>query len=300
MRIGRTGGGKDFSTDTSISHNSQISEKRDLGYRTHLPDSKADRLIPTAQKRHAGLNKSKLDRPGDGISDLSRLSRQPFTKSAENEHEQWRYLPDKHSEQGHFWQTQRFGDLRIIGQLRNSYIACESTEGLLLLDQHAAHERVLYEMLKKRSESLIKEAQRLLVPETIELGFREAGIMEELLDEFQGLGLEIEPFGTNTFLVRAVPAMLTGRPIEPLIREIVEELATEGFNSGIEQSFDVCLKLMACHGSIRARQALDDRQIRRLLQQLDDCDNPSHCPHGRPTWLQWTNRELEKAFNRIV
>ncbi len=138
------------------------------------------------------------------------------------------------------------------------------------------------------------------MPETVELGFREAGILEELLAEFNTLGLEIEPFGTNTFVVRAVPTMLTGREIEPLIREIVETLAADGFNSGLEQSIDTCLKLMACHGSIRARQALDDRQIRKLLQQLDACENPSHCPHGRPTWVQWTSRELEKAFNRII
>jgi DNA mismatch repair protein MutL len=293
-------GGKDFSTGSSNSDNYQVSEKQDRVYHTPPVNSKADRSTSTVQRHHDGQTKSKSDRFDDGISHLSRKPSQPSAKSPDNDHEQWRYVPGKRREQGRFWQPQRFGDLRIIGQLRNSYIACESTEGLLLLDQHAAHERVLYEMLKKRSESLIKEAQRLLVPETIELGFREAGIMEELLNEFKGLGLEIEPFGTNTFLVRSVPAMLTGHEIEPLIREILEELAAEGFNSGLEQPLDVCLKLMACHGSIRARQALDDRQMRRLLQQLDDCDNPSHCPHGRPTWLQWTSRELEKAFNRIV
>jgi DNA mismatch repair protein MutL len=218
----------------------------------------------------------------------------------DDEREPWKYVPGTGGKPQIFGADIRFSDLRIIGQLRNAYIVCETGGGMLLLDQHAAHERVLYEQLKKRSQALKKEAQRLLVPETIELGFREAGILEELLGEFKTLGLEIDPFGTNTFLVRAVPAILTGRAIEPLIREIVEKLAADGFSRGLAPSIDVCLKLMACHGSIRARQALDDRQIRRLLQQLDACDNPSHCPHGRPTWLQWTSREIEKAFSRIV
>ncbi len=205
----------------------------------------------------------------------------------------------RRSESDHVVPEKGFSDLRIIGQFRNTYIVCETAEGLMLLDQHAAHERVLYEQLKKRSAALKKEAQRLLVPETVELGIREAGIMEELLPEFSTLGLEIEPFGAQTFVVRSVPAMLSGRAIEPLIREVVEKLAAQGFGAGLDHAIDLCLQLMACHGSIRARQALDDRQIRHLLRQLDDCDNPSHCPHGRPTWLQWTGRELEKAFSRI-
>ena len=201
-------------------------------------------------------------------------------------------------EQAALWKKTKFGDLRVIGQLHNSYVLCESEGGLVLLDQHAAHERILYERLKRRSDRLKKEAQRLLVPETIELSFHEAGVLERLAAEFDAFGLEIDPFGTNTFVVRSVPAMLAGRDIAPLVREIVETLAAEGFGDGPESSVDESLKLMACHGAIRARQALSDRQIRELLQELDGCENPSHCPHGRPTWLRWSIRELEKSFKR--
>jgi DNA mismatch repair protein MutL len=172
--------------------------------------------------------------------------------------------------------------------------------GLFVIDQHAAHERILYETLRRRSDTHQPPAQRLLVPETVELGYREAGILEGLLEGFVPLGLEIEPFGTNTFVVRAVPALLAGREIQPLIRDIVERLAAEGGGGGPESALDESIKLMACHGAIRARQALDEKQIRGLLAQLDACENPSHCPHGRPTWLKWGVRELEKAFNRIV
>jgi len=201
-------------------------------------------------------------------------------------------------EQAALWKKTEFGGLRVIGQLHNSYVLCESEGGLVLLDQHAAHERILYERLKRRSNRLKKEAQRLLVPETIELGFHEAGVLERLAAEFDAFGLEIDPFGTNTFVVRSVPAMLAGRDIAPLVREIVEAVAAEGFGDGPESSIDESLKLMACHGAIRARQTLSDRQIRELLEELDGCENPSHCPHGRPTWLRWSIRELEKSFKR--
>jgi DNA mismatch repair protein MutL len=201
-------------------------------------------------------------------------------------------------DQAALWKKTEFGDLRVIGQLHNSYVLCESEGGLFLLDQHAAHERILYERLKRRSDRLKKEAQRLLVPETIELSFHEAGVLERLTGDFDAFGLEIDPFGTNTFVVRSVPAMLAGRDIAPLVREIVEMVAAEGFGDGPDASIDESLKLMACHGAIRARQALSDRQIRELLEELDGCENPSHCPHGRPTWLRWSLRELEKSFKR--
>ena len=132
-------------------------------------------------------------------------------------------------EQAALWKKTKFGDLRVIGQLYNSYVLCESEGGLVLLDQHAAHERILYERLKRRSGRLKKEAQRLLVPETIELSFHEAGVLERLAAEFDAFGFEIDPFGTNTFVVRSVPAMLAGRDIAPLVREIVETLAAERF-----------------------------------------------------------------------
>jgi len=212
----------------------------------------------------------------------------------------WNFEPGTRREQTDLWPKKRFADLVVIGQIHNTYIVCQSNDGLILIDQHAAHERIMYEQLKRRSEGLKAQAQKLLVPETVELGFREAGILEKLLSEFEGIGLEIEPFGGNTFVVKAVPELLAGREVKPLIQDIVEELAVEGFSAGPAQSIDECLKLMACHSTIRAHQALEEKQLQGLLSQLDRCENPSHCPHGRPTWIQWTVKELEKKFNRIV
>ena len=205
-----------------------------------------------------------------------------------------------HTSQTAIWQKKRFGDMRIIGQLHNTYIVCEADAGLILIDQHAAHERILFEALSSRAAGTKPAAQRLLVPETIELGFREGGVLEKLLAELAELGLEIEPFGGNTFVVKAVPTLLANREVKPLVLEIVEKIVEIGSGPALSEMLDQCRMVMACHGAIRANQALTEKQIKGLLLQLDDCQNPSHCPHGRPTWLRWELRELEKSFKRIV
>ena len=198
------------------------------------------------------------------------------------------------------WERKRFADLRIIGQLHNTYILCESKDELFLIDQHAAHERIVFEQLKKRSKGLKTAAQRLLIPETIDMGYLEAEMLGSLMPEFEKLGLEIENFGGNTFVVKSVPDILSGRQVKPLIMEIVEKMIKTGFAPGLEKAMDEFLILMACHSAIRANQSLTDVQIKGLLDQLENCENPSHCPHGRPTWIKWTIKVLEKSFGRIV
>ncbi len=208
--------------------------------------------------------------------------------------------PATRNSQTAIWQKKRFGDMRIIGQLHNTYIVCESEEGLILIDQHAAHERILFEMFSARSADRRQAVQRLLMPETIELGFREAGVLAKILPDLKELGLEIEPFGGNTFVVKAVPVLLAEREVKPLIIEIVEKIVEVGSAPGLAEVLDKCRMIMACHGAIRANQALSETQIKGLLSQLDGCRNPSHCPHGRPTWIHWEIRSLEKSFKRIV
>ncbi len=208
--------------------------------------------------------------------------------------------PATRNPQTTIWQKKRFGDMRIIGQLHNTYIVCEADAGLILIDQHAAHERILFERFSDRASDAQKPAQRLLVPETIEIGYREAGALEKLIPDLAELGLDIEPFGGNTFVVKSVPPLLAGSEIKPLIVEIVEKIVQIGSSAGLAKMLAECRMLMACHGAIRANQALSDQQIKGLLAQLDECDNPSHCPHGRPTWIRWDVRTLEKSFKRIV
>jgi DNA mismatch repair protein MutL len=198
------------------------------------------------------------------------------------------------------WDKEGFSSMRVIGQFHNTYIVCESEGGLILIDQHAAHERVLYEQFSARSTGAPKSAQRLLVPETVELGYREAGVLEKMIPELKDIGLDIEPFGGNTFVVKAVPVLLAGREIKPVLIEIVEKITEIGSAPGFAKALDQSRMVMACHGAIRANQALSGAQIKGLLSQLDGCHNPSHCPHGRPTWIHWDMRSLDKSFKRIV
>ncbi len=200
-----------------------------------------------------------------------------------------------------FSERRAFADLTIIGQLHDTYIVCESgQEGMILIDQHAAHERILFEKLKKKAADTGVAVQRLLLPETVDLGFNEARILNELIPDLSTFGLEIEPFGGDTFVVKAVPSLLSGRQITPLITEIVEKAADTGFSPELATVLDRIRQLMACHGAIRANQRLSADQMKGLLRQLDDCENPATCPHGRPTWIQWRLGSIEKAFHRIV
>lgn len=198
------------------------------------------------------------------------------------------------------WSEEAFSSLKVIGQLHDTYIVCESKDGLVLIDQHAAHERVVFESLKAAYRRSAVTTQGLLVPETLDLTHREAAILEALLKDLGEMGLEIEPFGGKTYLIKSVPALLAGKPVRPLVMEIVEKAADIGLASGLGQGVDECLSIMACHGAIRANQKLAVEQMKALLEQLDALEHASHCPHGRPTYIHRSLRQVEKEFKRIV
>jgi len=196
------------------------------------------------------------------------------------------------------WEKRGFAGMRVIGQLRDTYIICEAEDGLVLIDQHAAHERVLYEQLARREESLRQASQALLVPETVDLGHREAQALEALMPHLRELGLEIEPFGGGTVVVKAVPGFLAGREVRLLLEEIAESAMGSEAPSKPQEALDFCRQRAACHGAIRAGQTLTSEQMQTLLRQLDECGNLSHCPHGRPTWIKWETGMIERLFRR--
>jgi len=198
------------------------------------------------------------------------------------------------------FEESRFSNLNIIGQSHNTYILCESGDGVILIDQHAAHERVLYEKLKSRSVQTKISVQHLLIPETFDLNFRESDILEKLIPDLEKSGMNIEAFGGNTFVIKSVPTMLEGKAVAPLIMEIIDKALEIGVASNLDKAMEESLMIMACHGSIRANQKLSHEEIKGLLSQMEQCEDPFHCPHGRPTWVEWTKRDIEKSFKRIV
>ena len=198
------------------------------------------------------------------------------------------------------WEEKPFASLRIIGQLHNTYIVCESEDGLVLIDQHAAHERVVFESLKSSQGSSGTVTQGLLIPERLELSHREASILETLLKDLADMGMEIEPFGGRTYLIRAVPNMLAGKSIKPMVMEIIEKVAEIGLTSELHAAGEACLAIMACHGAIRAHERLSNEEMKALLKQLDTLQNATRCPHGRPIQVHKSLYQIEKEFKRIV
>jgi DNA mismatch repair protein MutL len=203
-------------------------------------------------------------------------------------------------EQTRLWEKGFFSDLRIVGQIHNTYMVCEDSEGCILIDQHAAHERVIFEQIQTRAKDQQVPSQTLLMPEILEPGFREAEILENLIPELAKAGWDLEPFGGGSFAIKAVPSVLAEGEGAPVIREILEKVMELGFATDLESALEESKKIMACHSALRGRQSLTEKHMEKLMEQLDACENPSNCPHGRPTWIRLTRQDLEKRFRRIL
>lgn len=191
-------------------------------------------------------------------------------------------------------------DFTVIGQFHDTYLILEAEECLYLLDQHAAHERILYENLIRSFNSKAQIKQKLLAPVTIQPGPRFAAEMEGKLYLFEGIGFEIEPFGKDTFLVRAIPAIIAERPKispEDLLLDAITQ-TTERGGDGLRLDLHGLAAVLACKGAIKAGEKLSHPEMERLLSDLFKTDEPLLCPHGRPTLAHIDLREIEGWFRR--
>jgi DNA mismatch repair protein MutL len=191
----------------------------------------------------------------------------------------------------------RFADLPVLGQLHDAYILAQAPEGLLLIDQHAAHERVLFESLSQTPEQP-GPRQTLLFPLTVELEPAGLAWVSAHLDELHKAGLELEPFGGSTCLVRAVPACLAHQDLPALVPELIAELAALPRSPEAAQPRRQLHLTLACKAAIKAGQRLSPDQMHHLLVQLDALPVNSHCPHGRPLWRLLTLPEIRQNFRR--
>jgi len=185
--------------------------------------------------------------------------------------------------------------LRLLGQLTGSYIVAEGPEGLYLIDQHAAHERILFEQIQQQSRQQEVEVQGLLEPTTLEVAPGQNEILKTHYENLGEFGFSIEPFGNRTYLVRAVPLLLHNKDWQRTLRELCETLSV-GDRGDWREELGISL---ACHGAIRAGKTLSDDEMRELLRQLEATATPNTCPHGRPTMIRLSSGQLEKEFHRI-
>jgi DNA mismatch repair protein MutL len=192
--------------------------------------------------------------------------------------------------------TFRFQDLHLIGQLQGTYILAQSPAGLVLIDQHAAHERVLYETLKDSADGTPR--QNLLFPRVVEVSPVQADWVGENLEVLAGLGVLLEPFGGASFLVTAVPAWLAQADLAALVLDLVENLAPVKSEISPQAVVEQVRTTMACHGAIRAGQNLADEEMAALMTQLDNISVSSHCPHGRPLWRLIPYADIRQSFRR--
>ncbi|RME50406.1 MAG: hypothetical protein D6790_21255 [Caldilineae bacterium] len=187
--------------------------------------------------------------------------------------------------------------LRVVGQVGATYIVAEGPEGLYLIDQHAAHERIMYEKFMAQRHGSGVARQGLLDPLTLHVGDALAGLVAQHLDELAAVGFEIEPFGGDAFLVRSVPSVLAGQDAARVLEEIVHGLVEE--RDLVGEELEARLVKMVCkRASIKAGQVLSDIEMKELVRQLEACQSPRTCPHGRPTMIQLSSGELERAFKR--
>ena len=187
----------------------------------------------------------------------------------------------------------------VLGQLKETYILCETKEGLLLVDQHAAHERRVFEKLKKSYHSATLECQPFLIPPRVEFSPSESRTIMKKMEELSQLGITLDHFGGGTFVVRSVPNILVDVHWEPLLRELLPLLEEQGPVTG-DQVVERFLALMACHGAIRAGQRLSKEEMISLVERLDEVEVPTNCPHGRPVFKRLSFYEIEKMFRRVI
>jgi DNA mismatch repair protein MutL len=185
-----------------------------------------------------------------------------------------------------------------VAQLHGIYILAQNQQGLVLVDMHAAHERITYERLKESFAGESIKVQPLLVPLSITLNEKETAVAVERVKTFQDIGIELACMGPETIVVRAVPSLLRNANVEQLIRDVISDLIEYGLSGRIQENINAILTTMACHGSIRANRQLTIPEMNTLLRNLEKTDRGGQCGHGRPTWTQLSLQELDKLFMR--
>ncbi|AJE03499.1 DNA mismatch repair endonuclease MutL [Geobacter pickeringii] len=191
-----------------------------------------------------------------------------------------------------------FSSLAVIGQYNASYILCQDGADLVIIDQHAAHERVAFERLKARYRAGGVEGQGLLFPETLELSHREAAVAREYREELDRIGFELEDFGGTTWVVKGVPRVLAGRDCLRILRDTLEELQSIGTSRSVTEVVEELLTRIACHSVVRGEHSLTAGEITALFVQMDATDFSTNCPHGRPVLQRLTLAEVERMFRR--
>jgi DNA mismatch repair protein MutL len=185
-----------------------------------------------------------------------------------------------------------------LAQLAGVYVLAANRAGLVIVDMHAAHERITYERLKASLDAEKLKAQSLLVPVTLEVATHEADLVEELAEDLDSLGFDLSRRGPREIAVRAIPLLLDGAEVEPLVRDLLSDLASNKGVARVEALINELLATMACHAAVRANRRLSVEEMNALLREMERTERSEACNHGRPTWTQVTMADLDRLFLR--
>ncbi len=185
-----------------------------------------------------------------------------------------------------------------LAQLKGIYILAENSKGLVLVDMHAAHERITYERFKQALADNGISSQPLLVPVSVVVSQREADIAEQQQAWFAGLGLEVGRLDRETLVVRSIPVLLQGADAEKLMRDLLSDIVVHGGSERIDNEINDVLATMACHGSVRANRRLTLAEMNALLRDMERTERSDQCNHGRPTWTLLDTAALDRLFLR--
>jgi DNA mismatch repair protein MutL len=185
-----------------------------------------------------------------------------------------------------------------IAQLSGVYVLAENASGLVIVDMHAAHERIVYEKLKASFDSKEIVRQPLLVPVTLAVSESEAALVDDNAENFERLGLVVSGAGPTSIVIREVPALLNQADVEGLVRDVLSDLSAAGSSNRVGDACDELLATMACHHSIRANRTLTHDEMNALLREMEVTDRADQCNHGRPTWTTVSMAELDRLFLR--
>ncbi len=185
-----------------------------------------------------------------------------------------------------------------LAHIHQIYILSETEQGIILVDAHAAHERILYEKLKKQYHQQAVPMQPLLLPLKIQVSAKEADWVEEQQDFFSRLGFSLNRSGPETIVLRATPSLLAKTDVEMLVKDLLADLAEYGMTERVTEKSNEILATMACHGAVRARRKLTIEEMNALLREMEKTDRIGQCNHGRPTWVELTHKDLDKFFMR--
>jgi DNA mismatch repair protein MutL len=189
--------------------------------------------------------------------------------------------------------------LRPLGQIRNSFILAVNEDGLWIVDQHVAHERVLFERILRQRAAQQVESQRLLMPIVLELSAAQQAIFAEIADELQHNGFEAEPFGARSIAVKLAPAGVDAAAVEHMLHELLDQISREEQSLNLEKIRSRIAASIACHAAIKINMPLEQHKMEWLLAELAKTDHPMSCPHGRPVVLRYSVKDIQKAFKRI-